>query len=107
MTNDESPTTMLSATEISSALKQALSDGEAMCVVSLMETDERPASQVARLLVKEGGATAGGSLGDGALDEVAARHAVALMKDERQEIAVARLSELGEWFASLAGGIGA
>jgi xanthine dehydrogenase accessory factor len=96
---------MLSATEISSSLKQALADGEATCVVSLMETDERPASQVARLLVKEGGATAGGSLGDRALDEVAASHAVALMKDERQEIAVARLSELSELFASLAGGI--
>src|SRR5262245_1522535 len=98
---------MLSATEISSALKQALADGEAMCVVSLMETDERPASHVARLLVKESGAAAGGSLGDRALDEVAASHAVALMKDERQEIAVARLGELGSWGASLAGGIGA
>jgi xanthine dehydrogenase accessory factor len=98
---------MLSATEISSALKQALADGEAMCVVSLMETDDRPASQAARLLVKEGGAIAGGSLGGRALDEAAARHAAALMKDERQEIAVARLSELGERVASLAGGIGA
>jgi xanthine dehydrogenase accessory factor len=107
MTNDKSPTTMLSATEISSELKQALADGEAMCVVSVMETDERPSSHVARLLVKEGGATAGGSLGDRALDELAASHAVALMKDERQEIAVARLSELGAWEASLAGGIGA
>jgi len=91
---------MLPATEISSALKQALVDGEVMCVVSLMETDGRPAPHVARLLVKEGGATAGGSLGDRGLDEVAARHAVALMKDERQEIAVARLSELGESVAS-------
>ena len=77
-------------------MKQALVDGEALCVVSLMETDERPASQVARLLVKEGGGAAGGSLGDRGLDEAAARHAATLMKDERQEIAVARLSELGE-----------
>jgi xanthine dehydrogenase accessory factor len=96
---------MLSATEISSALKQSLADGEAMCVVSLMDTDGQPASHIARLLVKEGGAIAGGSLGDRALDEIAARHAIALMKDERQEIAVARLSELGAWVASLAGGI--
>jgi len=87
---------MLPATEISSALKQALVDGEVMCVVSLMETDGRSAPHVARLLVKDGGAIAGGSLGDRALDEVAARHAVALMIDERQEIAVARLNELGE-----------
>jgi xanthine dehydrogenase accessory factor len=90
---------MLPATEISSALKQALVDGEVMCVVSLMETDGRSAPHVARLLVKEGGAIAGGSLGDRALDEVAARHAVALMIDERQEIAVARLNELGESLA--------
>src|SRR6516162_235119 len=90
----------LSATEISSALKRSLADGEALCVVSLMETYGRPASRVARLLVKEGGATAGGSLGGRALDEVAARHAVTLIKDERQEIAVARLSELGESVAS-------
>ncbi|HEV2664933.1 MAG TPA: XdhC family protein [Blastocatellia bacterium] len=107
MTNDKPPTTMLSATEISSALKQSLADGEAMCVVSLMETDGRPATQVARLLVKEGGATAGGSLGNRALDDVAARRAVALMKDERQEIVVASLSELGESVASPSSGIGA
>jgi len=98
---------MLPATEISSALKQALVDGEVMCVVSLMETDGRPSPHVARLLVKEGGATAGGSLGDRGLDEVAARHAATLMKDERQEIAVARLSALGEPGAALAGVIGA
>jgi xanthine/CO dehydrogenase XdhC/CoxF family maturation factor len=97
---------MLSATEISSSLKQALADGEAMCVVSLMETDGRPATRVLRLLVKEGGAIAGGSLGDRALDEVAARHALAMMTDERQEIAVASLSELGEPGAALAGVIG-
>ncbi len=90
---------MLSATEISSALKQALADGKAMCVVSLMETDGRPATRVSRLLVEEGGAIAGGSLGDRALDDVAASRAVALMKDERQEIAVARLNELGESLA--------
>jgi xanthine dehydrogenase accessory factor len=98
---------MLSATEITSALKQSLADGEALCVVSLMETGGRPATHVARLLVKEEGASAGGSLGARSLDEIAARHAVALMKDERQEIAVARLSELGELIASPAGETGA
>jgi xanthine dehydrogenase accessory factor len=87
---------MLSATEISSSLKQSLADGEALCIVSLMETDGRPATHIARLLVKEDGVTAGGSLGDRALDEIAARCAVALMKDERQEIAVASPSALGE-----------
>jgi xanthine dehydrogenase accessory factor len=98
---------MLSPTEISSALKQSLADGEALCVISLMETGGRPAIHAARLLVKEGGATAGGSLGYRALDEIAALHAVALMKDERQEIVVARLSELTDSAASLASEIGA
>jgi xanthine dehydrogenase accessory factor len=87
---------MLSATEISSALKQSLADGEALGIVSLMETDGSPATRVARLLVKEGGALIGGSLGDKAIDEIASRYAVALMKDERQEIAVARPSAMGE-----------
>jgi xanthine dehydrogenase accessory factor len=91
---------MLSATEISFALKQSLADGESLCLVSLMEADGRAATRVARLLVKEDGAAAGGSLGDPALDEIAARHAVALMKDERQEIAVARPGELGASGAS-------
>jgi xanthine dehydrogenase accessory factor len=72
-----------------------------------METDVRTATRVARLLVKEGGATAGGSLGDRGLDEVAARHAATLMTDERQEIAVAHLSALGEPGAALAIEIGA
>src|SRR5262249_7756250 len=92
---------MLSATEISSALKQSLAGGEALCVVSLMETNGRPATAVARLLVNEDGATVGGSLGNPALDEIAARHAVALMKDDRQEIVVAGIS------AIVAGEIGA
>src|SRR5262245_37654392 len=84
----------LSATEISAALKQSLADGEALCIVSLMEADGRPAPDIARLLVKEGGALIGGSLGDGALDEIAARHALALMKDDRLEIVVAHPIEL-------------
>ncbi|MCG3159058.1 MAG: hypothetical protein JMDDDDMK_00034 [Acidobacteria bacterium] len=85
---------MLSATQISLALKQSLADGEAMCIVSLMEMDGRPVAQAARLLVRDGGALIGGSLGGRALDEIAARHAVALMKDERQEIAVAPVGEI-------------
>ena len=85
---------MLSAIEISSALKQSLSEGTALCVVSLMEVDGRSAPAIERLLVKEGAAFAGGTLGDRALDEVAARHAVGLMADERQEIVVARVDEL-------------
>jgi len=85
---------MLSATEISSALKQSLSERASLCIVSLMEVNGRSAPAIERLLVKEGGALAGGTLGDHALDEVAARHAVGLMADERQEIVVARVDGL-------------
>ncbi len=86
---------MLSAIEISSALKQSLGKGAALCVVSLMEMNGRSAPAIERILVKEDGALAGGTLGARALDEVAARHAVGLMADERQEIVVARAAELG------------
>jgi xanthine dehydrogenase accessory factor len=85
---------MLSAIEISSALKQSLSEGAALCIVSLMEVNGRSAPAIERLLVREGAALLGGTLGDRALDEVAVRHAVGLMADERQEIAVARVEEL-------------
>ncbi len=85
---------MLSATDISTALNQTLADSEALCIVSLMEMDGAPTPNIARLLVKEGGALIGGSLGDRTLDEVAARHAVALMGDELKEIVVASGSEL-------------
>jgi xanthine dehydrogenase accessory factor len=85
---------MLTATEISSALKQSLDEGAPLCVVSLMEAGGRAAPQTARLLVKEDGGLTGGTLGDRTLDEIAARYAVRLMADERQEIAGARWSEL-------------
>ncbi len=93
---------MLTATEISSALKQSLGDGAPVCIVSLMETNGEPAPRTARLLINEGGALIGGTLGDRTLDEIAARHAIQLMADERQEIVVARLSDLA---GSLAGEI--
>jgi xanthine dehydrogenase accessory factor len=85
---------MLSATEISSALKQSLAEGGSLCIVSLMEMDGDSTPQTARLLVGEEGTLIGGSLGDRALDGLAAGYAVALMGDERQEIVVARLSQL-------------
>jgi xanthine dehydrogenase accessory factor len=97
-------TSEVSATDISSALKQSLVEGEAMCIVSLMERNGQPARSIARLLIKESGALIGGSLGDRALDEIAARHAVALMKDDLQEIVVTRPAEM---IASLENEVGA
>jgi len=56
------------------------------------------------MLVEEGGASIEGTLGDGGLDELAARHALALMADEQQEIAAVRLGDLITSFGSEVGG---
>jgi xanthine dehydrogenase accessory factor len=84
----------MTAAEISSALKRALDEGRALAIVSLVEESGQPPARVARLLVEEGGALAGGTLGDQTLDEAAAKYALALIADERQEIAAVRLREL-------------
>jgi xanthine dehydrogenase accessory factor len=83
---------MLNAAEISSALKRSLDEGLSLAIVSLMERDGRP--ERARLLVEEGGKIIGGTLGDRALDEIAARHASELIADEREEIRVAQCGDL-------------
>jgi xanthine dehydrogenase accessory factor len=85
------------------ALKQSLDEGAPLCIVSLMEVNGQPPPQIARLLIAEGGLPLGGTLGDSALDEIAARYAIRLIADERQEIVAARLSEMP---ASLADEIG-
>lgn len=85
---------MLTATEISTALAASLGAGCALAIVTLMERDHEPLPQLTRLLVAEDGRLLGGTLGDQELDEVAARHALGLIADERQELVVARLDEL-------------
>ena len=85
---------MLTANEIAAALKRSLDEGRALAIVSGVELDGQTPARIARLLVEEGGAFLGGTLGDQALDAVATRQALALMADERQEIAAVRLSDL-------------
>jgi xanthine dehydrogenase accessory factor len=85
---------MLAAAEISSALKRSLDEGLSLAIITLMEGEAAPAQQSARLLVEEGGKIIGGTLGDRALDEIAAHHAIELIADEREEIRVAKCGDL-------------
>jgi xanthine dehydrogenase accessory factor len=85
---------MLTANEVSEALKRSLDEGRALVIVSAVELDGQTPAQIARLLVEEGGAPLGGTLGDQALDTVATRQALALIADERQEMVAVRLSDL-------------
>lgn len=85
---------MLTAKEISATLRQAREKGCSLAIVSLLELAGKPATETLRLVVSEDGGIAGGSLGDPRLDEAAARQAMMLMADERQEIITTRLSEM-------------
>jgi xanthine dehydrogenase accessory factor len=88
---------MLTASDLSLSLKQSLEEGRSLAIVSLMEGGQ-PFAQTGRLLVDEGAKLIGGTLGDPWLDEIAARHAMFLIADEKQEIVVARVSELIDSF---------
>jgi len=95
---------MLTAADISCALKRSLGEGRSLVIISLVESGGSPLVKQGRMLVEEGGASIEGTLGDGGLDELAARHALALMADERQEIAAVRLGDLITSFGSEVGG---
>lgn len=95
---------MLMAFEISSAIEDSLKDGRPLAIVSLMTRDGQVAGQTARMLVAEDGAIVSGTLGDQNLNEAAARHAVALLADDRQEIIVAGPDELAASASASAGG---
>ncbi|MGH9842997.1 MAG: XdhC family protein [Blastocatellia bacterium] len=88
---------MLTASEISAAIAVALGEGRALAIVSVMSRAGEPVARtprLPRLLVEEGGALIAGSLGETALDELAARHALSLIEDEKNEIVVAGGEEL-------------
>lgn len=85
---------MLTAVEISAAIKDALAAGRALAIVTLMTQRDAALSSTARLLVTQDGRLSGGTLGDAELDELAVRYALNLIADERQEITVASLPEL-------------
>lgn len=87
---------MLTPNEISSALRATLDQGRALALISIIEQNGQVPSRPARLLFTEDIGVCGGSLGDHDLDALAVRHALALIRDERQEIAVADLHHLAE-----------
>lgn len=84
---------MLTAREISSAIESALVEGRSLAIVSVMAKGDQAVEQ-RKLLIDDDGKSAGGTLGDAALDELAARHAVSLMADDRKEIVVVAAREL-------------
>ena len=84
---------MLTATEISAAIEGALGEGRPLAIVSVMTKSDQAAEQT-RLLVDAEGMRVAGTLGDAALDELACRHAVSLMADDRKEIVVVGADEL-------------
>lgn len=80
---------MLSAAEISNAIRKSLGDGRSLAIVSLLENGTRE-----RLLVEEGSGPVAGTLGEKILDEIALRQAIKLIADDRQEIAVFGIGEI-------------
>jgi xanthine dehydrogenase accessory factor len=91
---------MVTAAEVFDALRRTLEDGRALAVVSLFERAGQTPPSVPRLLVAEGGAVLGGSLGGlphldpTELEAAAVRHALKLLADDREEIIAARASDI-------------
>lgn len=84
---------MLTAREISSAIENALVEGRSLAIVSLMAKGDQVVEQ-GKLLIDDDGKSAGGTLGDAALDELAASYAISLMADDQKEIVVVGADEL-------------
>ncbi|MBL8168840.1 MAG: XdhC family protein [Acidobacteria bacterium] len=85
---------MLTAQEISTAITESLVAGRPLALVSLLEASGQVLAQTPRLLVADPGLFVGGSLGDEALEQLAARHASKLLADDRQEIVVVSVADL-------------
>ena len=82
---------MLNPAEISAAINQAFANGHSLAIVSIVA---QAAEQTTRLLIEEGGAIVGGTLGLGqSLDASATEQALLLIADERQEIVPQTLGE--------------
>lgn len=84
----------LTAERIAELLAEAQRRGRSLALVSLLAQGAEPLRQPPHLVVDEAGKVLGGSLGATALDELAARQAVALLADERAEIVVRDWAEL-------------
>ncbi|HEX4945289.1 MAG TPA: XdhC family protein [Blastocatellia bacterium] len=85
---------MLNPTEISAAIQRAFAHGHSLAIVSVVAQAGQTTNQTTRLLIEEGGAIVGGTLGFGqAFDASAAEQALALIADERQELVTQNLGE--------------
>ena len=85
---------MMTASEILQSLRLARDDGRSLALVSLLEQSGKPAPETRRLLISDDATIIGGTLGSPELDSLVARHAQALIADERLEIITTRLSTL-------------
>jgi xanthine dehydrogenase accessory factor len=73
------------AAEVAGALRAALEEERPISVVTVLESSRPGVGSGARLIVRPDGQTEG-SLGDGAIDAVAAQAAGALLREERSEV---------------------
>ena len=79
---------VLTAAATADCLRQAQDAGETLALISLLTRDAQAAPQTPHLIVNAQGEIVAGSLNDAALNEFAARAAVALIADERAELVV-------------------
>jgi xanthine dehydrogenase accessory factor len=83
---------MLKSAEISGAIQRAFVNGHSLALISIVAQAGATAEHRTRLLIEEGGAIVGGTLGLGqAFDAAAAEQALLLIADERQEIVTQNL----------------
>ncbi|NOT58652.1 MAG: XdhC family protein [Acidobacteria bacterium] len=85
---------VLTAAATAEHLRQAESNGETLALVSLLTRDKQALPHTPHLIVNAQGAIVAGSLNDQALNEFAAREAVALIADERAELVVSAAQDM-------------
>lgn len=81
---------LLTAERTAELLSEARQAGRSLALVSLLTAG----ATTPHLAIDDRGNLVGGTLGDATLNELAARHAVRLLADERAEIVVTSLAEL-------------
>ena len=79
---------VLTAAATAEHLQQAEANGETLALVSLLTRDAEALPHTPHLIINAQGAIIAGSLNDVALNEFAAREALALIADERAELVV-------------------
>ena len=79
---------VLTAAATADCLRQAQDAGETLALIALLTRDAQASPQTPHLIVNAQGEIVAGSLNDAALNEFAARAAIALIADERAELVV-------------------